>query len=74
MCLMSHGLKQGGLACSKRSELAPNRLIAALYYLNSWYRLKADPPRFKTSRENEVNFRDIGNGHFDCPQNKIRKQ
>lgn len=71
---MSHGLKQGGLACSKRSELAPNRLIAALYYLNSRYRLKEDPPRFKTSRENEVNFRDIGNGHFDCPQNKIRKR
>lgn len=71
---MSHGLKQGEVACSKRSELALHRLIAAFYYLNSWYRLKADPPWFKTSRENEVNFRDIGNGHFDCPQNKTRKR
>lgn len=33
--------------------------------MNAWCRLKADPPWFKTSRENEVNFRDIGNGHFD---------
>lgn len=71
-------LKQGRLAYSKRSELAPHRLIAAHRRALLFERLVQakgrSPLWFKTSPENEVNFRDIGNGQFDCPQNKIGKR
>ena len=69
--------EQGGLARSKRSELAPHRLIAAHRRPLLFERLvqaKGRSAWFKTSPENEVNFRDIGNGQFDCPQNKIGKR